>query len=41
MTAAYTGNVSTPGGVLQLAFELGWTHWVGRPSDREAKREAK
>ena len=27
MTAAYTGNVSTPGGVLQLAFELGWTHW--------------
>src|SRR5438132_9990601 len=27
MTAAYTGNVSTPGGVLHLAFELGWTHW--------------
>ncbi len=27
MTAAYTGNVSTPGSVLHLAFELGWTHW--------------
>src|SRR5438270_12637330 len=27
MTAAYTGNVSTPGGVLHLAFELGWTQW--------------
>jgi transposase len=27
MTAAYTGKVSTPGGVLHLAFELGWTHW--------------
>jgi transposase len=27
MTAAYTGNVSTPGGVLHLAFELGWRHW--------------
>src|SRR5438128_5940863 len=27
MTAAYTGNVRTPGGVLHLAFELGWTHW--------------
>ena len=27
MTAAYTGNVSTQGGVLHLAFELGWTHW--------------
>ena len=27
MTAAYTGNGSTPGGVLHLAFELGWTHW--------------
>src|SRR5438552_15331232 len=27
MTAAYTGNVTTAGGVLHLAFELGWTHW--------------
>jgi transposase len=27
MTAAYTGKVSTQGGVLHLAFELGWTHW--------------
>ncbi|HEV3118354.1 MAG TPA: IS110 family transposase [Gemmataceae bacterium] len=27
MSAAYTGNVSTQGGVLQLAFELGWTQW--------------
>src|SRR5947209_8258329 len=27
MTAAYTGKVSTAGGVLHLAFELGWTHW--------------
>ena len=27
MTAAYIGNGSTPGGVLHLAFELGWTHW--------------
>jgi transposase len=27
MTAAYMGNVSTEGGVLHLAFELGWTHW--------------
>src|SRR5439155_18735647 len=27
MTAAYTGKVSTAGGVLNLAFELGWTHW--------------
>ena len=27
MTAAYTGNGSTGGVVLHLAFELGWTHW--------------
>ena len=27
MTAAYTGKASTQGGVLHLAFELGWTHW--------------
>jgi transposase len=27
MSAAYTGNVSTRGGVLHLAFELAWTHW--------------
>jgi transposase len=27
MTTAYTGNGSTPGSVLHLAFELGWTHW--------------
>lgn len=27
MTAAYTGNGITRGGVLHLAFELGWTHW--------------
>jgi transposase len=27
MTAAYTGNVTTQGAVLHLAFELGWTHW--------------
>jgi transposase len=27
MSAAYTSNVSTPGVVLHLAFELGWTHW--------------
>ena len=27
MTAAYTGNGSTAGCALHLAFELGWTHW--------------
>jgi transposase len=27
MTAAYTGNGSTSGVVLHLAFELGWTQW--------------
>ena len=27
MTAAYTSNGTTCGGVLHLAFELGWTHW--------------
>jgi transposase len=27
MTAAYTSNGTTPGIVLHLAFELGWTHW--------------
>jgi hypothetical protein len=27
MTAAYTRQGSTPGAVLHLAFELGWTHW--------------
>ena len=27
MSAAYSGNDSTPGKVLHLAFELGWTHW--------------
>jgi transposase len=28
MTAAYTGNLSTAGDVLYLAFELGWTQWT-------------
>src|SRR5437879_2999633 len=27
MTTAYTGNGSTAGSVLHLAFELGWTQW--------------
>jgi transposase len=27
MTTAYTGNGSTPGSVLHLAFELGWMQW--------------
>jgi hypothetical protein len=27
MAAANTSHVSTPGVVLHLAFELGWTHW--------------
>jgi len=27
MAAAYTDKGSTPGGVLHLAFELGWSHW--------------
>jgi transposase len=27
MTAAYTSHDSTPGAVLHLAFELGWTQW--------------
>jgi hypothetical protein len=27
MAAAYTGNGSTPGVVLHVAFELGWTQW--------------
>jgi transposase len=27
MAAAYTSNATTPGGVLHLAFELGWTTW--------------
>jgi transposase len=27
MTAAYTGNGSTPCAVLHLAFELGWSRW--------------
>jgi transposase len=27
MAAAYTGNTTTQGAVLHLAFELGWTQW--------------
>ena len=27
MTTAHTSNATTPGVVLYLAFELGWTHW--------------
>lgn len=27
MTAAYIRDDSTPGAILHLAFELGWTHW--------------
>ena len=27
MTAAFTGNGSTPCVALHLAFEVGWTYW--------------